>query len=368
MKKLIKLTLIAVTLIVITGCVSNPKREIVMKTKICREGDKVWLDGVECAVFYMGKESSVHGVQESIMRAVGEDIDYTELLGVSGLAFRFQVHTKGLCPSSPHAHCGFRCTDRSIEAIPWKTEQIKAKSEEKEKVLAARKAVVDSIERGVPVQYGREEDGIIMGYQKNGEEFICRHSWRGDGKKTFVEKKWPWGILIYTEPKENLPSKKELAKAALQQAVEMAEMEESNGYYLGFKAWDVYIDTLEKLESADEKNQRKAMVGNSWIYECLTSHREKAAEYLRSIAGEFSPEAAAHLKSAAECYEKMSVGILKKDKCVIAIAPLPWSLKKGEKWTSETRKDQVRRLKEALPLEREAIKEIKKALVIINNK
>lgn len=45
-----------------------------------------------------------------------------------------------------------------------------------------------------------------------------------------------------------------------------------------------------------------------------------------------------------------------------AIAPLPWSLKEGESWTSEMREQEIRRLEAALPLEREAIQEIERAL------
>jgi hypothetical protein len=47
---------------------------------------------------------------------------------------------------------------------------------------------------------------------------------------------------------------------------------------------------------------------------------------------------------------------------LIAIAPLPWSLKEGEAWTNEMRQEQLARLKAALPLEREAIQEIKAML------
>ena len=51
-----------------------------------------------------------------------------------------------------------------------------------------------------------------------------------------------------------------------------------------------------------------------------------------------------------------------KEHCLITIAPLPWSMKEGEAWTNEMRQDQIARLKAALPLEREALHEIKAAL------
>jgi hypothetical protein len=60
------------------------------------------------------------------------------------------------------------------------------KPEDAEKVREARQAGVDSIEQGVPVQYGNEEDGIVIGYQRNGEDWICLHPLRDGGQKPFV--------------------------------------------------------------------------------------------------------------------------------------------------------------------------------------
>jgi hypothetical protein len=79
------------------------------------------------------------------------------------------------------------------------------RAEEKREVPKARQAVVDSIERGVPVQYGNEEDRIIVGYQKNGEEWTCLHPLRDRGRKPFVPDQWPWGVAVFTHPKPVSP-------------------------------------------------------------------------------------------------------------------------------------------------------------------
>jgi hypothetical protein len=337
-----------------------------MKTEVRREGDRVWLEGV---TGWSGgdKESSVHAAQEAVMRAVGEAISYEYLVGVSGLAFRMQVSKTGICPSSPHSFCGYQCVARSTETLPWKATIFEVKPEDTERVKEARRAVVRSIDRGVPVQYGSEEDGLIVGYQKNGEEWICLHPMRYGGTKTFVETQWPWGIAVYTERKEHVPSTRELAAAALEQAVQMAKTEESGNYFVGFKAWDVYVQRLKALEPADDKARQEAMVGNAWIYECLAQYRGAAARYLREIAGEFNARAAEHLRSAADRYETISHEVLRDEKHGSGtIAPSPWALKEGKTWTSQMRLDQIRRLNTALPLEREAIQEIETALDSIN--
>ena len=333
-----------------------------MKTKVCRERDRVWLE--EVSGWFVGdRESSVHAAQAAVMEAIGEKISYEYLLGVSGLAFRMQVSKDGLCPSSPHSFCGYQCHRRSSQALPWKLRIFEVKPEDTGKVGEARQALVESIERGVPVQYGSEEDGIIVGYQKGGEEWICFHPMRDAGNKTFVETEWPWGIAVFTEPKQEMPSKRELALGALRQAVEMAQVQEAEGYHVGFKAWDAYLEQLRALQQADEKTQTEAMLGNSWIYECLAQYRGAAAKYLGDVADEFRAQTAEHLLKAASLYEKMSSEVLRdSEHCVLTIAPLPWSLKEGEAWTNEMRAEQMTRLEAALPLERKAIQETESAL------
>jgi len=299
------------------------------------------------------------------MQAVGENVTYEYLVGVSGLAFRMQVSKKGFCPSSPHSFCGYQCVRGAVEATPWKARIFQVKPEEAEKVKAARRAIVESIDRGVPVQYGNEEDGVIVGYQKSGEEWICLHPYREGGTKTFVETQWPWGIAVFTERKKEMPSRRDLALEALQQVVKMAKTEETGEYFVGFKAWGDYIQKLKALEQADEKVRKDAMQGNAWIYECLAQYRGAACQYLREVGGGFRAPVAQHLRKAADLYGKMSAEVLRdKEHCVVTIAPYPWALKDGKTWTSEMRQEEIRRLEAALPLEREAVQEIEKALAV----
>ena len=188
-----------------------------MNTTVHRDAHRVWLEGVS-GWFIGDRESSVHAAQAAAMAALGEEISYEYLVGVSGLAFRMQVSKDGLCPSSPHSFCGYPCHRRSSQALPWTLQLFEVKPEDTTQVEVARQAIVSSIERGVPVQYGSEEDGIIVGYQKGGQEWICFHPLREGGTKTFVETAWPWGILLFVEPKTEPPSKRELAMGALRQA------------------------------------------------------------------------------------------------------------------------------------------------------
>lgn len=85
------------------------------------------------------------------MSAACANVSYDYLPGVSSLAFRMRIPKQGFCPSFPHSFCGYRRVARSGEALPWHVEVSEMKAEDKGKVLEARQAVVDSIERDVQV-------------------------------------------------------------------------------------------------------------------------------------------------------------------------------------------------------------------------
>ena len=342
--------------------------ETTMSTTVKREKDKVWLEGVT-GWFVGDQESSVHAAQEAVMQAAGQDVTYAYLVGVSGLAFRMQVSKDGLCPSSPHSCCGYECVARSTQSLPLNVRIFEVKPDQEDKVAEARQAIVQSIDRGIPVQYGSEEDGIIVGYQKDGAEWICLHPMRDGGSKTFVETAWPWGIAVFGAAKTDVTPWRDLAIGALEQALEMAGTEDVKGYYVGFKAWQEYIAQLKALLAADAEARAAAMLGNAWIYECLAQYRTCAATYLREIADEFDDAAATHLRSAAALYDRMANAVLRDEEhCVVTIAPYAWALKEGETWTDEMLQEQIRRLEEALPIEREALAGIEAALATIRGK
>ena len=333
-----------------------------MHARVRREDDRIWVDGVH-GWFVGDRESSVHAAQAAIMEALGEDISYTYLLGVSALAFRMQVSMDGLCPSSPHSFCGYPCHARSTQALPWAVRVLEIDADDRQGVQLARASVVASIDRGIPVQYGSEEDGVIFGYQKDGQEWLCYHPMHHRGTKRFVETTWPWGIALYTERKQDQTDGRELAVGALAQAIDMAHAERAEAYHVGFAAWTAYLSRLNALQQAGERAQHADALGNSWIYECLVQYRSAAASYLRDMAPSFEGRAAGHLLTAAELYDRMSSQVLRDaEHCPATIAPLPWSLQEGQTWSNAMRDAQIERLEGAFPLEREAIEELSLAL------
>jgi hypothetical protein len=196
-----------------------------------------------------------------------------------------------------------------------------------------------------------------------GEEWLCLHPLRDHGQKPFVASQWPWGVAVFTERKSQNPAPRELARGALQQAVAMANTSEAESYAVGFKAWDSYIARLQAMDTADDRTRSEALLGNAWICECLASYRASAARYLRQIANVFDSRVAGYLLRAADCFEQISGAVLCDGKHpALSIAPYPGRPEDGRLWTTAARREQVRRLEAALPLEREALEKIQVAL------
>ncbi|HSA00608.1 MAG TPA: hypothetical protein P5055_07695, partial [Candidatus Paceibacterota bacterium] len=178
----------------------------------------------------------------------------------------------------------------------------------------------------------------------------------------------PWGVAVFGERKPHLATRRELAIGAMEQAVKMARTDEAEAYYLRFRAWDDYIVRLNAMDTADDNTKSEALLGNAWIYQCLTSYRASAAYYLREVACDFESPVAAHLSHAAHLYERIAGEVLSdKEHMPPRIAPFPGGPDDGKFWTAEMRREQVRRLEAALPLEREAIGEIEVALYQITS-
>ncbi len=272
-------------------------KAIVAENNVYRDGSKVWISGIQ-GWSPSEKVSSVHAVSEAVARALGEEFSYEYLVGLSSLAFRMQVG--GLCPSSPHPGCGYPCV-RSRLVPPWKFKEYEIDQNKRNVPQELFDIIVKSINSGIPVRTGEEEDGLIIGYNTEKIELTCLHPWHFDGKKPFVIglnslRKICWCIGVYTERTTATIDEYALVVDSLRQAVDMAKKGKVEGYAVGFKAWEAYISTLQALDKTKRNIPESEMLGNAWIYECLVQYRQIAAKYLNMIEDQFDETYKKHLK------------------------------------------------------------------------
>ena len=146
---------------------------------------KVWIDGVK-GFTPAEYADSVHGSEARICEYLGESLTYADLICYSGFAFRVGVHD-AMCPSAGHPCCGYQCLDNGFRAMPWKMKLHESFpwSDAREDRAAFEKevcgAVKASIDCGVPVHYGGEEDGLIIGCGDEGRRWWCVHPYHSGG-------------------------------------------------------------------------------------------------------------------------------------------------------------------------------------------
>ena len=327
------------------------------------------IEDVERLRWGKGQENTFIGALTVAMRAMGENVTYDYLMGVSGAAFRLHFHQPDWCPSSPDATCGFDHSEPALAALGYTANGIHSDKDKPEEVKRVREVVIQSIDKGHPVLaidlINVPDWGVIVDYSDSGKEFLCRTYYDKTDKYSMAEK-WPWVVEVIGE-KGDVPDKRESILKSLEIAVKLANTEKYGKYASGFAAYENWAKDLlddSRFENLDKKELKSMNHTNAWCYNSLVDARMAAIRYLKSIGKEFDGESAKHLSKATELYEEV-VGKLKEG---WKHAPFPWQVKEGESWTKEMRHAEAGVLKEVLVLEKKALGELKTALELASKK
>jgi len=328
-----------------------------------RTADAVVIEGIGRLGWDLKMESTYMGCVYRVDERFGRGLSYGDILGLSGYAFRLQVHTT-LCPSSPDAPCGrdvggevLRTLGYSFvpchldEAEPDIEEGSCSQVELEDNIRASLNAgwpviAIDMIE--IP------EWGIIAGYQKGGEELFCRTYFdRTSGYE--LARKFPWALYCLTGYQQaDLTA---AWRGSLVKAREMLETERYDEYYSGLAAYEHWIALLEGVRQDDVKEQAfaEAMHANWWIYFSLMEARGFAAPYIRAHAGELglSPEEAEKLAALYDAQmETLQAGY--------GNVPAEMIGNEIADWTQQARAGQVETLRRLMALEQEVLAILKK--------
>ncbi|MCG3179388.1 MAG: hypothetical protein BIFFINMI_01723 [Phycisphaerae bacterium] len=334
--------------------------------QVQREGDRVWIRDVGRLQWGKGQENTFIAALTLAMRAVGEEIGYVEMMGLSGAAFRLHFHEPNWCPSSPDATCGFNCSVPALKAMGYEFEDRFGPSENPDLVRKTRADIVRSIDHGLPVpaiDLVKVPDwGLIVGYADRGATLLVR-DYHADGDGYTVAAKWPWSVLLI-KSKGRAPDRRESVIRSLRLAAGLAKTVSFDKYTSGFDAFEHWIAQLNKPElfkGLDEEALATPRQANGWIYHSLIHARRTAAQYLRDAAPMFSEQAAPLLLEAAEHYGQLADRL----EATWDHVPRPWLGKAAHPWTPEDRAAQAAALTDALALEHMAVRAIEKALAII---
>ncbi len=350
----------------------NSQEEKKVTTTLVRNDEQVVIEGLEEAWWggRRGGQNSVTAAMAFALQAQGQDVTYEYLMGVSGAAFRLQVHIPWGCGSSPHSFCGFNCVEKLTEAqgIAFEDFDFYGKEPGEQPAAAMRQALMKSIDAGAPALYSSEESSLIVGYKDDGATFILRRY--ADGKPGYKQvKKLPWTVNVLHRKRKPM-AKREAAEQAIRLARELMAMEtvgttkEGNpAYAAGFNAYKAWLQMLAneqgiaKIVKDDPDLLRGVALGNGHTYNCLVDARRAAAVYLKDVAGAFDQPVRGHLLKAAEHYAALADRL-----CPGRVnAPYHWQCDDGRSWTREQREAQIELLKFACVQDEKAIEELEKA-------
>jgi len=296
--------------------------------------------------------NSFMGALEAIGHKLGDRSGYTLLCGVSGAAFRTHFFDTW-CPSSPDPTCGYDAGTAALKARGLSATWLHVSSDGKNKpqiVAAIRK----SIDAGMPVLaidlIEMPEWGVILGYQKNGEELLCRTYF--DKRKGFeVAQKFPFAVAILKR-EGRVPDEEASIKQGFAIVPENLTAEKYGEYFSGLAAFDKWIarlrgDDFARLDSAGLSNVIQA---NYWTYQRLIADRQTGIEYLDTVAQKMSglkPKTA----GLAALYQQ-EVETLEP---LLEQLPCPGNVVPGWQWSKANREKEIAALVTARALEEQTL-------------
>jgi len=296
--------------------------------------------------------SSFMGALQAIGHRIGDHSGYAILCGVSGAAFRTQFFDTW-CPSSPDPTVGYDAAAAVLKARGLSATWLHVSSDGKNKpqILAAIRKSVDA---GMPVLaidlIEVPEWGIIIGYQKNGEELLCRTYF--DKRKGFdVAQKFPFAVAILKR-EGKVPDEDASIKQGFGIVAENLTTEKYGEYFSGLAAFDKWIarlrdDDFTKLDSVKLSNTVQA---NYWIFQRLIADRKTGIEYLNILAQKtpgFEPRTA----GLAALYQR-EVETLEP---LLEQLPCPGSVVPGWQWEEADRNKQIAALVKARAFEEQTL-------------
>jgi len=128
------------------------------------------------------------------------------------------------------------------------------------------------------------EWGVIIGYQKNGQELLC-HTYFDKHKSYEVAQKFPFAVVILKRDGP-VPGYDASIKPGFGIVVQNLTTEKYSEYFSGLAAFDKWMarlrdDDFAKLDSAKLWNVVQA---NQWIFQRLVADRKTGMQYLDIVA------------------------------------------------------------------------------------
>jgi hypothetical protein len=305
---------------------------------------------------------------------MGHRTSYENVMGVSGACFRLAFCSPGWDYSSVDGLVAYDYAAPGYKAFGYKTEM--RGHVEKQDRPEQRERMMKDIRGGMPVLginlRVAPEWGVICGYDNEGADLYCRTKYDaevlgspeyrrgGDNPYDYLRvDNWPF-LISYFAGKEYPPSGAENLINSLKifidcSGIENTDTQNNSGYYMGFKAYEVWINDLLDRDwyktNGGEQFARRFSV-DQFCALALCDARKAAYAYLSESAG-LLPGKRPELEKLAALFKTISENAEQIHHMLDSGEYL-----EGERarvfWTDERRAEQARLLTAPLALGREA--------------
>ncbi len=335
-----------------------------------REKDRTYVTGLEKhSIGGDGvHENSMIACIAGVMAALGEEFSYEYLMGVSGMAFRVQVHQPDWCPSAACASPGFDVVPGVMRATGYRLRSIPVRHDPQPDVSIARTQpqILATIERGIPAIFISEECQLVVGHTVDGKRVVRPYAPNADGYRDTED--WPW-VACILDPADLPMDRRQAVATSLRLAVTLARTPQHGEYAGGFRALELWADQLldeSRFATLSEQDWFRPALANGYCYGCLWSSRLAAETYLRSVAEDFEQPVRGQLCEIAGVYQRVHQLLGKKrPEYACAWSLQPWRIGGLKKWTPAMRLAEADALREALDLERHAIAAVEALLPLL---
>jgi len=288
---------------------------------------------------------------ELILDAMGRPLDYNQLMGLGGAAFRVQMHRAEWDAAAADPFVGYDVVAPIMQAIGVEYQIHAVDNPRSSEADVLRRDVTRSIEAGVPVLANNiippTDWGIITGYNDGGSVWLCR-AYADDARNVDRPvRDWPAGVVVVSPPAA-IANLRPAYLESIHRAISLYETGSADEYVLGRAALEAWAEKLNNV------TDRQYMHANAWLYVSLVDARRAAAEYLKALAA-LMPDQRGHLQAAADLYAREAALLADAQ----AHVPFPRQYQMGFP-PATIRARQATALRQASELERQAVEALKR--------
>jgi hypothetical protein len=278
-----------------------------------REGDTTWIDGVPALTGWV-KLPTFIGALEAVLSVTDHPVDYVDLLGLSGLAFRTRWYV------GEHGPTGCMCSPTGetpmvwsafARGTGWQLEPFDADGWDTPTMRRLIPRIIDAINDGRPVLTVDRDlnSAVIYGHKRDQVTFLVHTYAQASVACDVSELGQDPALVVFVRIHRNAPSPGERLRAVLRDAVNAWQHRQwdtavTDNLRSGRAALQAWMEFYDRVDEMAQHVDRHKLLGHAlWNYRHLCKARRGAAAFLARTTDHL-PGAEYELGQAQETYAR----------------------------------------------------------------